>query len=60
MSRASSELGLEREALSEMDRAAIRVSVMDLQIMMTTINTNSCMTSIGEFWSGMADKGYAG
>ena len=42
MSRASSESGLEREALSEMDRAAIRVgSVMDLPIMMTTINTNS-------------------
>ena len=58
MSRASSESGLEREALSKMDRAAIRVgSVMDLPIMMTTINTNSCMTSIGEFWSGMADKG---
>ena len=58
MSRASSESGLEREALSKMDRATIRVgSVMDLPIMMTTINTNSCMTSIGEFWSGMADKG---
>ena len=58
MSRASSESGLEREALSEMDRVAIKVgSVMDFPIMMTTINTNSCMTSIGEFWSGMADKG---
>ena len=58
MSRASLESGLEREALSEMDRAAVRVgSAMDLPIMMTMIKSNSCMTSIKEFWSGMADEG---